>query len=1187
MAISGGAGTEMKSAPKAPPKATGWAAFALAAAAALAVVLGVTQPAGAESVPLRVGTHPGYGRIVFAWTQPVEYQAEVKDGRLVVSFDRAIEADTGALVRVLGGYVKDATAGSDGRSLSFGLAGEFGLKTFRNGSAVVVDLLVRGAPSPPAAKAAKQGTAKAAKSDPASATAKERVRVRVGIHADKTRLVFDWSSPTAYSLDRQGETLTVFFDRPAHIEVDRLASRPPPLVLAASAESSETSSIVSLAIVPGAVLNHFTAGTRVVVDIVSPAAEMAAQSPSVPPPAAPAVAPAATPEGASRPRSLSPPAAGLPAAAPAAKTETAPAAVQAAKVEPAKGPSTKPEAAPAAKPGATPSPVPADSGRPVSLVPGLPEVIIREHEVQTGTGSSTTTGAAAGQGAVRSEAKGPSVGISLRFDWAEPTGMAIFRRSAALWVVFARASQPDLNTLRQAGGNVIRGITQVPHPEATILRLDVVAGINPVPRREGLSWVLDFHRQPIDAINRLDIGVQPETRRGRVLISVADAATVITAVDPEAGDNLLIVPTVPAAYGMAYPYSFAAFDLLTSAQGIAVKPWIDTLHVRAVPQGVEITSPDGLALSEVPAEAEAQVIFGMNRPLTRVFDLDKWRLQDLASFVPRRQQLMLAVAAAKPGEEKEKTRMDLARFYFANGFSAEALVVLAEVVAQRADAANTGEFRLLRGGSNYLMGRIPEAREDFAFKGLDTIDEGAFWRAIVEAVAGDRAQAARDLRRVGPMVRFYPRNLALPLGLIVAETAIDLGDLKVAIFYLESLLAAQPTPQQRAYIDYLEGRIFEFTGDFEKAAEKWDAVAAGRDRLARFMAARSRIELQLKLKELSPGGAIEDLEGLRYAWRGDEMEFQLLRRLGSLYIEEKDFREGLLTLRQAATYFREHARAPEVTQQMADVFARLFLDDEADKLPPVTAIALFEEFRELTPVGVRGDEMIRKLADRLAAVDLLDRAEELLRGQVEFRLKGAERARVGAQLALIYLLDGKPDQTLETLKATDEPGLPGDLVAQRRHLGARALMAKGEGEAALLALKEDGSLDAERLKTEVYWAAQDWDRAIQALQRVLRVAKAEPRRPLNRDQASHVFNLAVAMVMAGNERGIARLKTDYGQAMAETDYAKGFDLISGQTALDGIKRGEISQEVRAVLGFQNFLAAYKERLKAQGLSSIN
>ena len=73
-------------------------------------------------------------------------------------------------------------------------------------------------------------------------------------------------------------------------------------------------------------------------------------------------------------------------------------------------------------------------------------------------------------------------------------------------------------------------------------------------------------------------------------------------------------------------------------------------------------------------------------------------------------------------------------------------------------------------------------------------------------------------------------------------------------------------------------------------------------------------------------------------------------------------------------------------------------------MPPIDALSLFYDFRELTPVGRRGDEMIRKLADRLVSVDLLDQAAELLQHQVDNRLQGAARAQVAVRLAVIYLM---------------------------------------------------------------------------------------------------------------------------------------------------------------------------------------
>ncbi len=49
----------------------------------------------------------------------------------------------------------------------------------------------------------------------------------------------------------------------------------------------------------------------------------------------------------------------------------------------------------------------------------------------------------------------------------------------------------------------------------------------------------------------------------------------------------------------------------------------------------------------------------------------------------------------------------------------------------------------------------------------------------------------------------------------------------------------------------------------------------------------------------------------------------------------------------------------------------LFLAGKGDALPPIAALGLFYDFRELTPIGRRGDEMIRRLADRLGRRTML------------------------------------------------------------------------------------------------------------------------------------------------------------------------------------------------------------------------
>ena len=82
--------------------------------------------------------------------------------------------------------------------------------------------------------------------------------------------------------------------------------------------------------------------------------------------------------------------------------------------------------------------------------------------------------------------------------------------------------------------------------------------------------------------------------------------------------------------------------------------------------------------------------------------------------------------------------------------------------------------------------------------------------------------------------------------------------------------------------------------------------------------------------------------------------------------------------------------------------------------------------------------MIRKLADRLVAVDLLDQAAELLQYQVDKRLEGSARAQVAAKLAMVYLANRKPDLAITALRSTRIADLSGELRQQRLLLEARA-----------------------------------------------------------------------------------------------------------------------------------------------------
>ena len=76
--------------------------------------------------------------------------------------------------------------------------------------------------------------------------------------------------------------------------------------------------------------------------------------------------------------------------------------------------------------------------------------------------------------------------------------------------------------------------------------------------------------------------------------------------DPVIGDNLVVVPVIPLGHGVAPTRSYPQFDVLASVQGVVIRPKIDSLRVRPLRGGIELTSSEGLQVSSTTARAESE-----------------------------------------------------------------------------------------------------------------------------------------------------------------------------------------------------------------------------------------------------------------------------------------------------------------------------------------------------------------------------------------------------------------------------------------------------------------------------------------------------------------------------------------------------------------------------------------------------
>lgn len=953
---------------------------------------------------------------------------------------------------------------------------------------------------------------------------------RAGDHGSYVRLVFDWPGPVGYSVESQAGRASVAFTKPAKLDQAGLKAGLPADVVLTAADNGAKGLTVSLQIPSKARLRHFASGNKVVVDVVRSDPSAPDQSGRLTP------APALDNDVA------------MPALQPLTPAKTA---LTPVKPIPEPKPLEKPALTAAPAPAESPIPAPAKSVAKVDLPPGKV--------------------------------------FSLSIAMTRPAAAAVFQRAGYLWIILDRRQEVDTALLRRLGGDAVLSVEQLSNKDATVLRLVVQPDYYPNLRKEGLLWVIDLTQQfnkPKDIIAI----VAPANLPSGIGMSIKapDSGGLISVTDPEVGDVIKVVPVLPLSQGVYPGRDSPDVEVLATAQGIAIVPHVDGLDIRSTRSGVTIGTVSGAGLrfsSELDRTPRDQPDAGSSG----LFDIAAWKRGGPDSFEAN-QKIITNSLNGVSASRRALANLQAARFYFANGYGAEAIGLIHLAALDQPDLANQPGFKALKGGAELLLGQTDLAVADLDSPDLQGDPEIQMWRGAahtaLEAAADGTPAAWNKLLAAGmPLIRAYPHRLKWLMASLAAQSAVAAGDDQAANAALIQLDREEPTKFEAPEREYLHGTYDQMAGHFDRALDDFDSAADSDNREYRAMAKFAETELMLRTHKISPKEAADQLDKLRFSWREQAFEFHLLYRYAELQREAGDFPSALRALKSLISYYPDDKDTPRAVQLMQDIFNALYLDGQADSMPPVSAIALFDEFKELTPQGPKGDEMIRKLADRLAKVDLLDRAAELLKHQVTFRLQGVERARVGAQLALLDLVNQQPQAALDGLAISDQAGLPIDLDRQRRHLRARALGDLDHTAEAIATLEGDTTPEAVQLRSEIHWKAQDWPAAAVDFEAML--PRPERGAKLDDQAAKICLNWATALVLANDERSLAALRRNFFPAIAGTPYQEGFNLLTSALDRDTPNLPTVIAKIKEVEGFKSFLDDYRKRLQSDGLSAIN
>ncbi|NVJ97543.1 MAG: hypothetical protein HWE25_05285 [Alphaproteobacteria bacterium] len=768
-------------------------------------------------------------------------------------------------------------------------------------------------------------------------------------------------------------------------------------------------------------------------------------------------------------------------------------------------------------------------------------------------------------------------GIQMRFSTPEGVAAAAFERGGFLWLVFDRmlGLQPDgLRTQNAIVAPRIRNFEILPHPDALVVRLDIRANQSSVVEKDRNDWLVSLKDTPAKPRFPLVPERKADATRGQQIhIPATDLGRKVEVEDPAVGDLLVVVPTLLEGRGLSQDYTYATSEVLETAQGIVVIPLSDFVNVERFADGVSIMSGGNNILSASQLSRGTGIGGQVAGNFNRLIDFRAWRIGNEWEYRKNKSRLLYELSL-KPADDRNDVRWKLARYYLAHGRGAEALGVMNRMMDEDPLLAENSEYLAVRGVSNFKAGRLDQAAADLSARGLEAEQDAELWRALVAEARGKYNEALEHYRRGRDVMGTYDDFDRAEIQLAVVRASIDVGNIEQAQRELDLLNGLKLSSEQLSESVFQSARIAEIQGQMDVAFAQYDDLADAPQHWISARARLARARYNLRTGDITPEQAIDELERLRYAWRGDRFEVALIDDLSKLYFQTAQYASGLEILRQGVGYFPELAQERGMRTRQSQVFRQLFLDGDADRMSPISAISLYYDFRELTPLGNDGDLMIRRLAQRLVSVDLLGRAAELLEYQVRSRLEGAQRALIAAQLAKIYILDEKSEEALQILRATREPRLPADIEATRRYVESRALTEMKRFEEAEVVLDGDRSAEADMLRADIYWGDKKWTRLASVVRRVLGDGWRR-NEPLNDMQRLNLIRLTIALTFTEDRAGLIEARRRYGLQMRQGDFANAFELLTNDQELSGRELGVIASQIASVEKLQSFMRDYR------------
>lgn len=798
--------------------------------------------------------------------------------------------------------------------------------------------------------------------------------------------------------------------------------------------------------------------------------------------------------------------------------------------------------------------------------------------------------------ATKSEPEKPNKTYHISLTSTSAVPLTVFERNGYLWMVQGKENIKLPPQILSEKGEAFGQFEPIPSSGGvSIFRIKMPKGLNKSVKGGGLVWKFDITDKPVNAEKPLPFKrVFEENGKATDPFLIWPAAVLnrVTEIqDPESGDTITIALVEIAKDVAGAAQSFVDFDVLPSLVGLAVIPKSDDLKIAKSEEGVLFSKPGGLKIAPERDILTANEVkkadhsaAGTPKDAAHIYDFKNWQIgtkQELSA----NQRLLMSVMSNQTEAKKAEGLIGLARLALSFNYAPEAMGYLELAKDMVPEIDSNPEFMALMGAAQTLSWKPKEAYQIFSNASLNDVADIPYWKSYTLAKLDDWQQAGKVLPNDTSIFENYSDDIKTPLVLTLVEVALRDGDIAKAKSFMdvvEPLREGMSLPYASAY-DYLLGEFNRQSKKPKEAKEIWKELSEGLDDLYRAKARFALTMMQLDAKEITEDKAVDNLEGLRYAWRGDDLEVSINNNLAKIYLKKNEPIKALTLMDLAKTLNPSSDQGKKIDGDMREAFKGLFAPDKIKTLSPVDVLILYNDFASLMPPGADGQEITRQLAERMANADLLPRATALLKKQLDGGLQGGEGSTVALRLATLQIMDSKPDDALVSLDKAETllKGLSAEEVLPKQVdiglLRAKAYSLKGKPDEAFASLallpQDENSL---KLRADIAWRAKKWQDAADALELLVQNQDISLTRPLTDEQADLLLNWAVALYLADNRYVLANLRERYSDAMAATTKAQKFDVVTRPRQASLLADKEtINSIIDETTIFKDFLNSFK------------